>query len=71
MIEKYGGLEDHVLDPFGFKYPLCAGDGGFTSNGRSVYSEQSFKHPRAITTEVLTMPIQLFTTGEMCYSKQL
>ena len=43
MIEKYGGLEDHVLDPFGFKYPLCAGDGGFTSNGRSVYCKQGLK----------------------------
>ena len=34
MIEKYGGLEDFVVDPFGFKYPLCAGNGGFTSAGR-------------------------------------
>merc|ERR1739838_376862 len=34
IIETYGGLEDHVVDPFGFSYPLCAENGGFTSAGR-------------------------------------
>jgi len=34
IILKYGGLEDHVIDPFGFKYPLCAENGGFTASGR-------------------------------------
>ena len=34
IIAKYGGLEDHVVDPFGFKYPLCTENGGFTSRGR-------------------------------------
>ena len=36
MIEKYGGLEDYIVDPFGFEYPLCAGNGGFTSTGRLI-----------------------------------
>ena len=36
MIEKYGGLEDYIVDPFGFEYPLCAGNGGFTSTGRCL-----------------------------------
>ena len=48
MIVKHGGLEDFVVDPFGFKYQvepdhhhevdqchqLCGPDGGFTSAGR-------------------------------------
>ena len=34
MVQLYGGLEDYVLDPFGFEYPLCAENGGFTSTGR-------------------------------------
>lgn len=34
MIEKHGGLDDFVVDPFGFKYQLCGPDGGFTTAGR-------------------------------------
>jgi len=35
MVEKYGGLQDVVKDPFGFDYELCGADGGFTSDGRA------------------------------------
>ena len=31
----YGGLEDHIVDSFGFKIPLCAENGGYTAAGRS------------------------------------
>ena len=36
MIEKYGGLDDYIVDPFGFEYQLCAENGGFTSTGRCM-----------------------------------
>ena len=31
----FGGVEDHVVDSFGFRIPLCAENGGYTSDGRS------------------------------------
>lgn len=34
MIKLYGGLEDYVVDGFGFKYDLCSPNKGFTSQGR-------------------------------------
>lgn len=34
IIPQYGGLEDHVVDVFGFKMPICSVNGGFTSEGR-------------------------------------
>ena len=34
MIQLYGGLEDHVVDEFGFKSPLCSENKGFTALGR-------------------------------------
>jgi len=33
-VKLYGGVEDYVVDPFGFQYPLCPQNGGFTSQGR-------------------------------------
>ena len=35
-IQVYGGLEDHVVDEFGFKFPICAENKGFTSLGRGI-----------------------------------
>ena len=35
-IQVYGGLEDHVVDEFGFKVPICAENKGFTSLGRKT-----------------------------------
>ena len=35
-IQVYGGLEDHVVDEFGFKFPICAENKGFTSFGRGI-----------------------------------
>merc|ERR1712142_252895 len=34
IIQTYGGLEDHVVDVFGFKLPICPENGGFTREGR-------------------------------------
>lgn len=34
MIKLYGGLEDYVMDGFGFRYELCDPSMGFTSSGR-------------------------------------
>merc|ERR1719228_2179554 len=31
VVELLGGMEDHVMDPFGFPYNLCAENGGFTA----------------------------------------
>jgi len=36
IIPQYGGLEDHVVDVFGFKMPICSVNGGFTSEGRRI-----------------------------------
>jgi len=36
IIQTYGGLEDHVVDTFGFKMPLCPENGGFTMDGRQT-----------------------------------
>lgn len=34
IINLYGGVEDHVLDDFGFKIPICSErDGGLTAEG--------------------------------------
>ena len=35
-IQVYGGLEDHIVDEFGFKFPICAENKGFTSFGRGI-----------------------------------
>ena len=35
-IQVYGGLEDHVVDEFGFKVPICAENKGFTSVRRKT-----------------------------------
>ena len=35
-IQVYGGLEDHVVDEFGFKFPICTENKGFTSAGRKT-----------------------------------
>ena len=34
-VKLFGGLEDHVVDSFGFKIPLCSENGGYTAAGRS------------------------------------
>ena len=36
IIETYGGLEDHVVDVFGFKTPICAENSGKTNTIRSL-----------------------------------
>lgn len=36
IVRTYGGLEDHVVDEFGFKKPICSENGGFTMDGRLV-----------------------------------
>ena len=36
IIQTYGGLEDHIVDVFGFKMPICPENGGFTTDGRFV-----------------------------------
>ena len=36
IIQTYGGLEDHVVDVFGFKMPICPENGGFATDGRFV-----------------------------------
>ena len=38
-IQVYGGLEDHVVDEFGFKFPICAENKGFTLFGRGFLIE--------------------------------
>ena len=32
----YGGLEDHLVDVFGFRIPVCPEVGGFTTEGRQM-----------------------------------
>ena len=47
-IQVYGGLEDHVVDEFGFKVPICAENKGFTLFGRGFLIEliaQNKKQP--------------------------
>jgi len=47
-IQVYGGLEDHVVDEFGFKFPICAENKGFTLFGRGFLIEliaQNKKQP--------------------------
>ena len=35
IINLYGGVDDHVVDDFGFKIPVCSeGGGGLTADGR-------------------------------------
>ena len=34
MVQLYGGLEDHVVDEFGFRTPICSENQGFTAIGR-------------------------------------
>ena len=34
IIQTFGGLEDHVVDVFGFKMPICPENGGFATDGR-------------------------------------
>jgi len=36
IIQTYGGLEDHVVDVFGFKMPICPENGGFATDGRQT-----------------------------------
>ena len=38
IIQTYGGLEDHIVDVFGFKMPICPENGGFATDGRLVKS---------------------------------
>jgi len=37
IIKTYGGLEDYVVDPFGFKIPICAENGGKDTLSRSSW----------------------------------
>ena len=34
IIQLYGGLEDHIIDDFGFKIPICTENGGYPANER-------------------------------------
>ena len=34
VVKLYGGLEDHVVDEFGFRTPICSENQGFTATGR-------------------------------------
>ena len=34
VVKLYGGLEDHVVDEFGFRTPICSENRGFTAIGR-------------------------------------
>ena len=34
VVQLYGGLEDHVVDQFGFRTPICSENQGFTATGR-------------------------------------
>jgi len=36
IIQTYGGLEDHIVDVFGFKMPICPENGGFATDGRQT-----------------------------------
>ena len=36
IIQTYGGLEDHLVDVFGFKMPICAENGAMEANSRVV-----------------------------------
>ena len=36
IIQTYGGLEDHVVDVFGFKTPICAENGALATQMRVV-----------------------------------
>jgi len=36
IIETYGGLEDHLVDVFGFKTPICAENGGGQLESREI-----------------------------------
>jgi len=46
IIQTYGGLEDHVVDVFGFKMSICPENGGFTTDGR-----QTIQHLMALNEE--------------------
>ena len=34
IIQLYGGLEDHIVDDFGFKIPICTENGGLPADER-------------------------------------
>ena len=34
VVQLYGGLEDHVVDEFGFRTPICSENQGFTATAR-------------------------------------
>ena len=35
-MKLYGGLEDHVVDEFGFRTPICSENQGFTATSRII-----------------------------------
>ena len=35
-MKLYGGLEDHIVDEFGFRTPICSENQGFTATSRII-----------------------------------
>ena len=39
-MKLYGGLEDHIVDEFGFRTPICSENQGFTATSRIIMLDQ-------------------------------
>ena len=69
-MKLYGGLEDHVVDEFGFRTPICSENQGFTATFRIKMLDQIARNKKqpalvqkftALGFEKVPVPAEIFS----------